>query len=172
LLKRTLSNLEHLDRLAKDEESRDVLPERRTAFPVTQLINSLLGLVVFPKENYSKAVPEKKLADLIDDGWPQVEISYPSPSCSRPKRGRNHKRCETLNELVRVLRNGTSHFNIEFKNNPGTEQIEVISFSNRCPDCEKLTTTVRLSIHQVRDIAGRYSRLIIEHSEKEFTQGS
>lgn len=165
--RRTLLNLEHIDRLYDEETNCDKLPEERSAFPVTQLINSLLGLVVFPKENYGKSIPDKTLAELIGEGWPRLQIFYPSPACE--KEPHNHKRCDSLKELVRVLRNGTSHFNVKFENS-SAEQIEWVTFSNRCRACKELTTSVRLDVDQVRDIAQRYARLIIDYSERRVVQ--
>ena len=47
---RTRANLTRINDLATVEKGTD--PESRTVFEVTQLINSMLGLLVFPKEAY------------------------------------------------------------------------------------------------------------------------
>lgn len=191
---RTLANLEKIRTLEQQERSRGVTPARLTVFPITQQVNSLLGLVVFPKEGYQKHIPQKTIAQLVAEGWPSLPITRPNPICnverktidrrdgcadadcscvehrlSKKEQKRcqdNHRDCKTLAQLIRVLRNGVSHFNIEFKSDPDTREITFIEVSNRCTCCDQITTTVKLSVDKVRDIAERYARLIIEHNKR------
>ena len=95
---RTRRNLEVIDRLKDDPES-DV-------FEVTQLINSMLGLLVFPRENFLDRIPEIPLAELKQRGWPQIREITTEESFDPP---------ENLRELVRYLRNSIAHLNIEFR---------------------------------------------------------
>lgn len=68
---------------------------------ITQVVNSLLGLVVFPWEkNFFQAMERRSLTQLDAEGWPRWTI----------KQGH----CTTLWELIRFVRNGTSHGHIEF----------------------------------------------------------
>jgi HEPN pEK499 p136 len=39
-------------------------------YEVTQLVNSMLGLLVFPRENFIDQVPQTSLSELEADGWP------------------------------------------------------------------------------------------------------
>jgi hypothetical protein len=196
---RTLANLKQIRCLDAAQERDGVSAGERSTYPVTQLINSLLGLIVFPKENYGRHIPTKTLAELVQEGWPNLEITHPAPECSarRNTRGqrtestdedrpcpdhrnqrqkarcrRYHGGCDTLAELVRVLRNGVAHFNIEFVPNVGTHEIEFIEISNRCPCCNQITTTVRLDETQTGDIAERYARLMIENAGREVAEPS
>lgn len=168
---RTLANLTRIELIDQDEAARGVAEADRTVYPVTQLLNSLLGLIVFPKEEYSAALPNRSLDDLHRDGWPKVEISYPHPQCTvaGEKCQKNHSTCTNLHQLIRVLRNGLAHFNLEFANETSTEEeggrITGVSLSNRCPCCKNFTTTIRLTIEQVRALAIRYSALITESGE-------
>jgi hypothetical protein len=68
---------------------------------ITQLVNSLLALIVFPWERlFLEHVQTLSLADLTRDGWPRWEIKSGS--------------CDTLGQLIRYLRNGIAHGNIQF----------------------------------------------------------
>jgi hypothetical protein len=170
---RTLANLTRIELIDREEADRGVDMAQRSVYPVTQLINSLLGLIVFPKEEYSRAISDRPLTKLYQEGWPTLEISHPNPRCiaTRPRSEdqmrceQNHSGCTTLHQLIRVLRNGVSHFNIEFQNHEplqlGGREIAAIEVSNRCPCCHRVTTTIRLTIDQVRELAVRYARLIL-----------
>lgn len=164
--RRTLTNLEHIRRLEQNERDQGIQPECLTAFPVTQQVNSLLGLVVFPREGYEQHIPDKTIAELLGEGWPKLTITHPNPMCSNktPRCERNHRECKTLTELIRVLRNGVSHFNIQFEADPNSHEITFIEVSNRCTCCNQITTTIRLSTDQVKEIAERYAQLIIKHA--------
>jgi hypothetical protein len=170
---RTLANLARIELIDRHEAELGIEEAYRSVYPVTQLINSLLGLVVFPKEQYSRAIPDRPLEHLYEQGWPRLEISHPNPRCSakrdQPQQQRrceqNHTSCATLHQLIRVLRNGVSHFNIEFQN--GTprvsrgREIAAVEVSNRCPCCDAITTTIRLTVDQVRELAVRYAHLML-----------
>jgi hypothetical protein len=192
--RRTLQNLAYIRRLEEAQKDSGVSLECLSAFPVTQQVNSLLGLIVFPKENYQKHIPKKTLAELVAEGWPSLRITRPYPECTaegKPTAQRtkcddpscaciehqftarelarcqaNHRECETLAQLIRVLRNGVSHFNIEFRVDSETREINFIEISNRCTCCEQITTTVSLSMEDVRQVAERYAQIIIEHSQR------
>jgi hypothetical protein len=71
-------------------------------YEVTQLINSLLGLLVFPQQKYINEIPKTPLNELAGQGWPI------------PKVLGNYSQVGDLNQLVRCLRNSIAHFNIVF----------------------------------------------------------
>lgn len=89
--KRTRANLEFIERA----NSPDV-------FEVTQLFNSMLGLLVFPQQSYMNRIPKTPLRDLVDSGWPSINVIRGAPS---------H---QNLQQLIRMLRNGVSHCNVQF----------------------------------------------------------
>lgn len=89
---RTRKNLDYIEKAFKSNEDVHV---------VTQLVNSLLGLVVFPWEaNFVKRIQSTSLHELSEKGWPQWNITAGT--------------CETLGQLIRLLRNGVAHKHIEF----------------------------------------------------------
>lgn len=90
--RRTLRNLDRIQQGERDGET-DV-------FPVTQLWNSLLGLVVLPRERDENLIPKTPMADLWTDGRPLI----------KERRGGSG----TLRELVGHLRNAVSHGGVEF----------------------------------------------------------
>ncbi|MCL5952080.1 MAG: HEPN family nuclease [Chloroflexi bacterium] len=71
-------------------------------FEVTQLVNSMLGLLVFPQQEYVDRIPATPLAELEQRGWPHIRTARGFPTC------------ETLDQLVRYLRNSIAHFNVRF----------------------------------------------------------
>jgi hypothetical protein len=90
---RTCDNLETLRNLQKTKPDVEV-------YEVTQLINSMLGLFIFPQQKYFNHIPETPLAELARQGWPI------------PKVEGNCLQVKDLRELVRYLRNAITHCNL------------------------------------------------------------
>ena len=92
--RRTRKNLEFVERHVSHSDAE--------VYEVTQLINSMLGLLVFPKERLFKTLPDLPLSELAEQGWPKPEVLQGTPPCA------------SLREIIRYLRNGIAHFNLEF----------------------------------------------------------
>lgn len=88
---RTLRNLEFVESHSTSDE----------VYPVTQLWNSLLGLIVLPRERDVERIPATRMNELWAVGWPRITVA-----------GQEHR---TLRHLVRDLRNAVSHFNVKFE---------------------------------------------------------
>jgi hypothetical protein len=71
-------------------------------YEVTQLVNSLLGLLVFPQQEFFEKIPEIPMRDLEAQGWPRIH-TVPQ-----------YKSLGDLKTFLRYFRNGISHFNIKF----------------------------------------------------------
>jgi signal transduction histidine kinase len=103
----TRQNLEFIERASKSDENN--------VHVVTQIANSLLGLVVFLWEReFIRYTKELQLDDLVKDGWPRFEISKGE--------------CETLHQLVRHLRNAVAHGRIRFSSDsrdPNSVMIDI-----------------------------------------------
>jgi hypothetical protein len=112
---RTKNNLKILKTL-QDAEYDDVLKSIHEKDPsidakiyeVTQLINSMLGLFVFPKEEYLDKILQSKssilsgtIQDLAKDGWPIPRVVDNYPQAKDPA------------QLIGYMRNAFSHFNLE-----------------------------------------------------------
>lgn len=91
--KRTLVNLDHIKshELAGGEE----------AYFVTQLWNSLAGLIVLPKEVELHRIRPIAMIELIAEAWPDITTSDWRP--------------DTLPEFVVALRNAVCHWNVTFE---------------------------------------------------------
>lgn len=138
--KRTQANLERVERLARENPNSEV-------FEVTQLINSMLGLLVFPKEGYFNSIPEKSFDELRQEGWqlPRTRGDYPQVS--------------NLRELIRYLRNSISHFNIEFQANENTYEIYGLKVWNK--NIRGVTNwEADLTIAELRDLTYRFIEML------------
>jgi len=96
---RTKQNLENIRKASKNGSQAQVCE-------VTQLINSLLGLLVFPQQQYFETIPKLRLSDLEAKGWPEIKQSPDFP-----------ENVGTLDRLMRYLRNAVAHFNMKFLTN-------------------------------------------------------
>ena len=133
-------------------ETLRVLKETRPdieLYEVTQLVNSMLGLLVFPQQRFYEHVPKIPLSDLADLGWPipRVEGNYPQ--------------VKDLRELVRFLRNAISHCNLEFLAD-SNEQINGLIVWNTNPRTGQTTWKARLSIEDIEKITDKFIQLLLE----------
>ncbi len=75
--------------------------EQPELYEVTQLVNSLLGLIVFPKESALQDIPKTSFNNLRRDLWPEsILVSDGSTN--------------NLNKLITRLRNAVAHCNLGF----------------------------------------------------------
>lgn len=139
--RRTEANLQTIRRLAREG---GVTP----AFEVTQLVNSMLGLLVFPQQRYIERIPGTPIADLASNGWPipQVVGDYPQVS--------------DLRQLVRMLRNAIAHCNLEFVPGIGNE-IEALTVWSTDPRTRKVTWKARLTVVDLDAITTRFVALLL-----------
>jgi hypothetical protein len=137
---RTKENLIIIEKLANNNDLGV------NAYEVTQLINSMLGLLVFPKEKYIKAIPEILLSDLVKAGWaiPEVKGSFPQ--------------AKNLRELIRYMRNTIAHFNLDFIYSENS--ISGLALWNCRRDLK--TWQVEMGLEQLKDIAFRFIDLLVK----------
>lgn len=93
-IRRTEQNLETIESGALAGKTRH--------YEVTQLINSAIGLLLFPKEAVFSAIPETPLSELRNVNLPKV-LHGKLPE-------------DNLRQLIRYLRNGFAHYNVHFHN--------------------------------------------------------
>lgn len=129
---RTRKNLEFIEEAYKKKEDVHV---------VTQVAISLLGLIVFPKEQLSLDENLKKISlnSLHQEGWPQWEILQGT--------------CETLYDLVRHLRNATSHGHLDFSSNSRVMEEVDIKVTDR-------DWQARICVKELRDFCFRFIDLL------------
>lgn len=138
--KRTLENLELVENLKADDPDAEV-------YEVTQLINSLLGLVVLPRQKYLADIPETPLTDLVRQGW------------AIPRTIVNHPKTPNLRRLIVYLRHAVAHFNIEFTS-VDDKNIAGVKVWNVPPNSGTKDWEVQLSLVQLRDIVKRFGVLL------------
>ncbi|WP_027177116.1 HEPN family nuclease [Desulfovibrio aminophilus] len=136
---RTKKNLETIDRL------RDLGEE---VYETTQLINSMLGLLVFPREEFVDRIPQIPFADLARAGWPTPNVRNRFPQA------------RDLRQLIRYLRNAIAHFNLEFLSD-GEHQISGLRVWNTRPGSRVTTWDAELSLDDLRNIAERFTSLLL-----------
>ena len=136
--KRTRANLEFIE--AEQKRGGNV-------FEVTQLANSLLGLLVFPREHYMDSIPDTPLCELVQQGWPEIRTTH----------GRLPQ--ETLASLMRMLRNSIAHCNVKFIAGPD-KQICGIKVWNT--NRGEQTWEAELSLSDLRAIAFKFIELIVD----------
>jgi len=134
---RTQKNLEFIEQAARFEKDSQV-------FEVTQLINSLLGLIVFPRENYYENIPETPLAELEAQGWKIPAVSG------------QFEQVKNLRQLMRYLRNAIAHSNLEFD----SDGVNLTGI--RLWNCShgKKTWEVRWPLAELRDLTFRFIELL------------
>jgi hypothetical protein len=107
---RTLVNLDFVQERVRNGEVG--------LFDVTQLWNSLLGLIVLPLETDKSRVPETPLSELDVLGWPRLTEGGDEP--------------DSLHGLVTNLRHAVAHANVKFV--AGTDrQINSVKMWNEYP---------------------------------------
>ena len=90
------------------ERTQKNLKEYRGNYEATHLINSLLGLLIIPKERLFNRVPTTPLDQLNPAQWGSVSDWLTQPA----KCDLGHVHTLTLQQLVRKLRNAVAHFKI------------------------------------------------------------
>jgi HEPN pEK499 p136 len=119
--------------------------------PVTQLLLSLLGLVVFPREalKYMDPHPLKRysLHKLTTDGWPSWHYQI----------GKAH----TLAQLTDKLRNSIAHRGVFFSSDSRILSEVDVTFWNRRSD-NTINWCASINAAGLRDYVERFSALIDE----------
>lgn len=137
-IKRTQVNLEVIESCVTDN--------RCEAFETTQLLNSLLGLLILPQQRYYDSIPHTPIHELIEQGW-----TIPRPVDDYPQ-------VETLHKLLRYLRNSIAHFNVEFHGDNG--QLSAITVWNVPHGALQPDWKARLEFSELRTFIDHFSKLI------------
>lgn len=126
---RTKRNLKHIERIAEIEKANGTSVQRATVFEVTQLINSMIGLVTFPKEAFFDRIDAAHAMNTSDKLENLIRSICNNPSkyeyrntylwntgCTRNIQGKEraifelnrYERLDTMS-LIRHIRNAMSH---------------------------------------------------------------
>lgn len=132
-IRRTRANLDTIEQGAKSEPDK--------YFEVTQLINSVIGLLMFPKEAVYDMIPQKKLSELKEVKLPKVLY------------GRLPE--DNLQSLIRYMRNGFAHYNVQFES--VDNQISGLYIWNKKPS-GKIDWVAYISIPDLKSLLNLASR--------------
>lgn len=134
-VKRTQQNMLYIE---------EALEEGAEVFEVTHLVNSLLGLLVFPQQKYFDAIPRIPLSQLENEGWPCIKVVGDFEPAS------------DLRELMRYLRNAIAHFIIEFVVDSAGQivglQVWNIKNQRKSWQAEISLTELRLLVNEFTDL--------------------
>ena len=115
---RTMKNLDYVERAG-------AMVPRPDVHVVAQLVNSLTGLIVFPRARKGlESIGTQYLSDLAKAGWPQFNdfgLQY----------------CTTLNSLIWRLRNAVAHGHIHFDSDSLRSEEVIIYIDDYVDDVEQ-----------------------------------
>jgi len=120
------------------------------AYETTQIVNSCLGLLVFPQQHFMDRIPETPMEQLVKEGWPLPKIT-----------GQFHQ-VANLKELIRHLRNAIAHFNIQFIGD-SENHIKLLRVWNT--NRGQKTWEAELSVEDLRNLSEKFSALLIEYKK-------
>lgn len=132
---RTIKNLKIIEESAAT---------RGEGYEVTQLVNSLLGLVVMLKEREA------------NQAWQKMSIDDPRVLYLPPPEVHYGSRVKKLGEFIRLVRNGITHFNIDFLD----DGLEIIGLKISNFSEGRLTHSIQFDVRQLREFACRFPLLI------------
>lgn len=87
------------------------------AFEVTEMINALLGIIVFPQQIGKAMIPNQQLSSLLGGLWPPSVLSMSNDFA-------------TLQHLLHCMRNSIAHGNISFTPNDNGD-IDFVTFCGK-----------------------------------------
>jgi hypothetical protein len=148
---RTRHNLEFIRAALKKPDQEAAAHKQAEVYEVTQLINSMLGLLVFPQQEYFEAIPRTPLRDLVAEGWPELDVTPGLPD-----------QVDNLSDLMRYLRNAITHFNVKFLAPSG--HLEGLRVCNRRHG--KKTWEAELSLEQLEKITDQFIGMILSQEGK------
>ena len=138
---RTKKNLEIIERLHKNGME---------AYETTQLVNSCLGLLVFPQQHFIERIPKTPMEQLIQEGWPVPQVTG------------QFRQVANLKELIRYLRNAIAHFNIQFLDD-SENQIRLLRVWNINRGIK--TWEAELSVDDLKKISEKFSGMLIDYNK-------
>jgi HEPN pEK499 p136 len=139
LLRRTLFNLEYIEERKAPEGP----------FETTQLINSFLAGLAHPWERWREEISDMSIEEAERKGWPTLATGRTSD-----------RKARTLKELIRLMRNGLAHGNIELV--PRSHEIYALHIWN-VPKNGQRDWGVTVTVNQMRQFLLRLAELFELH---------
>ena len=122
----------------------------QSPYEVTQLVNSLIGLLILPKEQYYQNIQDDMInSQLLTTIKQKITINSPEKNYN-------------LKQIVRRLRNAIAHFNIECKADIETHEIDHIIFSDfdHGNDSQTPNFQISLSVDLMKKFVYQFSESI------------
>ena len=144
---RTRKNLEYMRNARADKEDVHV---------VAHLVNSLLGVVIVPKEEYfEKEFLQVPLEELPGRPWPTWNITLDEP-------WKNGWKTKQLKDLIWHLRNAAAHGRFRFTGDPESRcLVEVIIIvEDQHPDSPTLNWRAEIGGEELYQFCIRFSQYI------------
>ncbi len=135
---RTRKNLEVIESL--HQEGKEV-------YEATQLVNSTLGLLIFPRQKFIDKMPPKSIYELEKEGWPIPKVSE------------GFKQVENLNKLISYLRHAIAHGHIEFLGD-GQNELRLLRVWNIIPRNNIKDWEAELSLNDLKGLTERFIDLL------------
>jgi hypothetical protein len=142
---RTKTNLETLRAFQLDRPDKEV-------FEVTQLVNLLLGLLVFPEQEFITKIPETPIKELVETGRPVPQVYG------------EFEQVENLKQLIRYLRNAVAHFNIKFTENERGQINGLIVWNYNHPREKIINWRAKLTLDDIEKLTDRFIELILKET--------
>jgi hypothetical protein len=145
--RRARKNLAFIEKAAGDKPDSGV-------HVVTQLTLSLLGIIVFPKENlFLDQVETMKLSTLEADGWPMWVIA----------RDDDKAPTLTLGQILKHLRNAVAHGRISYtSDSPLIENVSLLVEDKRRREDSEPYWRAEIKAEHLRSFCDRFFTLIDE----------
>jgi hypothetical protein len=137
-IKRTKSNLEYVE-----------LNKNDNLFEFTQLINSLLGIVVLPRERSLKSIPNTDFETLLRNGWRLPTIYL------------NTYGINDLRNLIRNFRNSIAHFNLRILSN-ANNQIDRLEIYNKRKN--RVVFEAVFTLEELRAFVDKLTKIILNEN--------
>ncbi len=145
-VKRTRQNLEVIRAFERENKG--------SAFEFTQLVNSMLGLLVFPQQKYVAAIPKTPLSDLRNVGW------------RFPTKIEGDFEPDNLHDLFCMLRNGIAHFNVKFISD-SNRQLSGLQIWNQRNKKTPPNWKAEITKDDLEDLTNRFVELLLENAPVE-----
>lgn len=140
--KRTYENLLIIEKMVNNKDERD-----SKAYEVTALVNSFIGLLVFPQQSFLSQVPIRFPSDTIKKAFMKCSSTYPED------------KNPTFKGMVRHLRNSVSHLRLSV--HPiHSEMKEISAFKFEDIDSPSKKFEVVLSIQEMREVLVEMLRFV------------
>jgi hypothetical protein len=139
---RTKANLELIEQSALAGQE---------GYEITQLVNSLLGLLVFPQQYYFNQIPALTMSEMKEAGWPEIKVDG------------EFEQHQNLRDLMRYLRNAIAHFNIKFLGDD-THKLRALRVWNH-RGSNQITWRAEIPFEDLRLIVTKFLALILEENK-------